>query len=48
MDEKKLLNAVVAMYRKKGEERLRLKTQHGVLLEKSRRNVQHVFELLQS
>lgn len=48
MDEKKLLNAVVAMYRKKDEERLRLKAQHGVLLDKSRRNVQHVFELLQS
>ena len=48
MDEKKLLNAVVAMYRKRNEERMRLESQHRVLLEKSRRNVKHVFDLLQS
>lgn len=48
MDEKKLLNAVVAMYRRRNEERLRLEAQHRVLLEKSRRNVKHVFDLLQS
>ena len=48
MDEKKLLNAVVAMYRRRNEERVRLEAQHRVLLEKSRRNVKHVFDLLQS
>lgn len=47
MDEKKLLNAVVNTYRNRERERERLSVEHRSLLEKSRRNVVHVFELLQ-
>ena len=47
MDEKKLLNAVVATFNDGDGARKKLTLMHDDLREKSRRNVHHVFELLE-
>lgn len=47
MDEGKLLNAIVKTYKNREKESLRLKAIHRQLLEKSRRNVRYVFDLLE-
>ncbi|MDD7362571.1 MAG: polysaccharide pyruvyl transferase CsaB [Peptoniphilus sp.] len=47
MDEKRLLNAVIDVYKNREAETFKLKAMHDRLLEKSRRNVQYVFDLLE-
>lgn len=47
MDEKKLLNAVVATFNERESAGEKLVHMHDELREKSRRNVRHVFELLE-